>query len=43
MNINLTGWKYLFTFGYSGDVYAKGNQRRIVDRRTGQLIVEYKI
>ena len=39
--MNLEGWEYLFTFGYSLDIYAKGNRRIGVDRETGEKVIEY--
>jgi len=41
--MDLTDWKYLFNFGYSGDIYGKDNKRVIVDRDTGQVIIEYEM
>ena len=37
----MKGWEYLFTFGFYGLVYAKGNMRRMVDSRTGEITIEY--
>lgn len=39
--MDLTGWTYLFTFGYSLDVYACGSLRVGIDRRTGKKIISY--
>lgn len=36
-------WTYLFTFGYAGDVYACDNKRKMVDRNTGEIIIEYEV
>jgi len=41
--MDLTDWKYLFNFGYSGDVYGKDNKRVMVDGDTGQVIIEYEM
>ncbi len=43
--MDLTDWKYILTFGYSCDaydVYGKDNKRVMVDRDTGQVIIEYE-
>ena len=37
------GWKYIFTYGYTANVYGKGNQRKIVNRDTRRIIVTYTI
>ena len=37
----IKGWTYLLTFGYSLDIYARGNKRRAVDRNTGEVKDEY--
>ena len=37
------GWKYLFTYGYTANVYGKGNQRKIVNHDTRRTIVTYTI
>ena len=39
--MNLKGWKYLFTFDYSLDIYAKGDRRVGIDRKTGEVVIEY--
>lgn len=42
--MGLTDWKYILTLGYSCDaydVYGKDNKRVMVDRDTGQVILEY--
>ncbi|KKL13220.1 hypothetical protein LCGC14_2527910 [marine sediment metagenome] len=41
--MDLTEWTYLLTFGYSLDVYAKGNQRVGVERSTGKVVISYTI
>ena len=44
--MDLTDWKYLFPFGCSCDVYdvyGKDNKRVMVDRDTGQVIIEYEM
>lgn len=41
--MELTGWTYLLTYGYKGDVYAKGKERVMIDRRTAAVIVRYKV
>lgn len=37
------GMAYLFTFGYSLDIYAKGNHRVGIDRNTGETVIEYTV
>lgn len=39
--MNLKGWKYLLTFGYSLDIYAKDDRRVGIDRKTGEVVIEY--
>ena len=34
-------WTYLLTFGDDLDVYANGDKRKAVDRRTGKVVVAY--
>ena len=41
--IDLTEFKYLFTFGYSLDIYAYGSLRIMVDRHTGKQILSYVV
>jgi len=36
-------WKHISTYGYTLDLFGRGNERKIVDRETGQTIVEYTI
>jgi len=36
--MNFAGWTYLFTFGSSLDIYAKGKERVRIDRKTGEVI-----
>ena len=38
---DLTGWKYLLTYGYSLKLYARGTDR-IVIREDGKVIVRYQ-
>ena len=40
--MDLTDWKHILTFGDSCDIYGKDNKRVIVDRDTGQVIIEYE-
>jgi len=35
-------WTFLFTFGHTSSVYAKGNKRKILDNNTGRIVVEYE-
>jgi len=41
--MNLKGWKYLFTYGLSLDVYANENHRVAVERSSGTVVVRYVI
>ncbi len=40
--MDLTDWKHILPFGYSCDVYGQDNKRVMVDRDTGQVIIEYE-
>ncbi len=37
------GWKYIFTYRYTADVYGKSNQRKTVNRDTRRTIITYTI
>lgn len=37
----MKGWKYLLTYGYSLDLYAKGQERKAIDRDTGRVVLHY--
>ncbi len=37
----MKGWRYVLTFGYSLDIYARGNQRIGVDRKSGKVDLRY--
>jgi len=39
----MDNWEYLFTFGYTADVYACGNKRKMVDKKTGEVICQYSV
>ena len=39
--IDLTGWTYLFTYGYSLDIYTYGRLRLGIDRLTGSKVISY--
>ena len=41
--MNLVGWKYILTFGYSLDIYSKGNKRAGIERDTDEVIIEYEV
>lgn len=41
--MDLTNWTYLFTFGYTLNVYAYGSLRVGIDNRTGRKIISYVI
>ena len=36
-------WVYLFTFGFKGDVFACGAKRKMIDRDTGEVIIQYEV
>ena len=38
---DLTGWTYLFTFGYSLDVYGYGSSRVGIERSNGHVLITY--
>ena len=37
----LAGYKYIITYAGFLDVYGKGNERVMVDRRTGEIVLTY--
>ena len=37
----MKGWRDVLTYGYSLDLYARGNQRRGVDRESGKVVLKY--
>lgn len=39
----MKGWTYLLTIGYDLDIYAKGDGRKGIDRKTGQVIISYTV
>ena len=39
--VDLTGWDYVLTFGYTLDLYARGTARIAVDRRSGRVVLRY--
>ena len=41
--MNLTGWEYILSYGYSLDLYTKGNRRVAMDRNTGRVVLDYII
>ena len=41
--LNLDGWTLVGTFGYRTDIYAKGNQRVLVNRESKEVICQYKV
>ena len=38
-----SGWKCVLTYGSSLDLYARGNKRKAIDRKTGRVIVDYTV
>jgi len=41
--MNLKGWKCIFTYGLSLDVYAKRNQRIAVERSSDTVVVRWQM
>ena len=41
MKLNLDDWTYIFTFGERADVYAKDNQRVILDNESKEVVCQY--
>ena len=41
--LNLDEWIPIGTFGYRADIYAKGNQRVLVDRDFKEVICQYVV
>jgi len=41
--IDLKEWTYLFTFGYTLDIYAYGHLRLGLDRLTGKKVISYVV
>ena len=39
----LRDWTYLFTFGYSLDIYRFGRLRLGIDRATGKKVISYVV
>ena len=39
----MEGWTYLFTYGYSGEVWGRGSSRKIIDKKTGRVISSYEV
>lgn len=37
----MRGWRYVLTYGYSLDIYSRGNKRKGIDRNTGRVVIEY--
>lgn len=40
-----TGWVKILDWGYTAEVYGRGNDRVIIDRKTGRgrVIIRYKV
>ena len=36
-----TDWTYLFTYGYTLDIYGFGSLRLGIDRETGEKVISY--
>jgi len=43
VNLNLSEWKSIGTFGYRADIYAKGNRRILVNRDSKRVICQYEV
>lgn len=39
----MKGWTYMFDYGYSYEVWARGDRRRIIDKTTDRIVVEYTV
>ena len=39
----MKGWRYVLTYGYSLDIYARGNQRTGVDRVSDKVVERYPL
>lgn len=42
-NLGLANWKFIFTWGYSVDVYGLADARVAIDRGTGRVVLSYLI
>ena len=40
--LDLTGWVRILDWGYTAEVYGRGNDRAMIDRETGRVIIRYK-
>ena len=41
--MNLNGWEYILTFGFSLNIYAKGDDRIMVDRNSGRVMLRFTV
>ena len=39
----MKGWRYVLTYGYSLDIYARGDQRKGVNRKSGKVFLRYPL
>jgi len=39
----MKGWKYILTYGYSLNIYGRGDKRIAIDENTGKVVLEYTI
>ena len=39
---DLTGWVKTLDWGYTAEVYERGNDRVMIDRKTGEVITRYE-
>lgn len=37
-----TGWVKILDWGYTAEVYGRGNDRVMIDRKTGRVIIRFK-
>lgn len=42
LQLNKTGWVKILDWGYNAEVYGRGNDRVMIDRKTGEVIIRYK-
>ena len=40
--LDLTGWVKILDWGYNAEVYGRGNDRVMIDRKTSGVIIRYE-
>lgn len=40
--LDLTGWVKIRDWGYNAEVYGRGNNRVMIDRKTSEVIIRYE-